>query len=212
MPLYKLFLGNIIDFPWRLLLCIVFATAWIGAIIVESLSSYKVRKVTVVIITLIMAWQASSMAHTHDYWGPDKDLAFFARETGDSYGEYAPLTRATRYSSPFGKRAEFISGSGEIETITDKSNEQTYKVMAKSAGEVRINTSYFPGWVMPNDCYVTKRLATHIDDSGLMACFVNAGETTLSFKYSAPTAQRLGNLITLVGIGGYLWILFRLPE
>lgn len=209
MPLYKMFLGNIIDFPWRLLLCIVFATAWIGAELLHQITIKPLRKVLVILITILMAWQASSMAHTHDYYSSQNDLAYFARETGDSYGEYAPLTRTTRYSSPFGKRAEFISGSGEIETITDKSNEQTFKVIAKSAGEVRINTAYFPGWVMPNDCYVTQRLATHIDDSGLMACFVNAGETTLSFKYRAPTAQYLGNLITLAGIGGYLWILFQ---
>jgi hypothetical protein len=209
LPLYKMFLGNIIDFPWRLLLCIVFATAWIGAELLHQITIRPLRKVPVILITILMVWQANNMAHTHNYYDSQNDLAFFARETGDSYGEYAPLTRATRFSSPYGKRAEFISGSGEIVTITDKSNEQTYKVKASSAGEVRINTSYFPGWVMPNDCYVTQRLATHIDDSGLMACFVNNGETTLSFKYRAPTAQRLGNLITLVAVGGYLWILFQ---
>lgn len=209
LPLYKLFLGSIIDFSWRLLLCVVFATAWIGAELLHQITIKPLRKFLVIVITILMMWQANNMAHTQSYYGSQNDLGFFASETGDSYGEYAPLTRNTRFSSPFGKRAEFISGSGEIETITAKSNEQTYIVKAKSAGEVRINTAYFPGWVMPNDCYVTQRLATQIDDSGLMACFVNTGETTLSFKYRAPTAQRLGNLITLAGIGGYLWILFR---
>jgi hypothetical protein len=115
---------------------------------------------------MVLVWQGIGMAHTHDYWPPEKDLAFFARETGDSYGEYAPRTRVTRDSAPFSKRAEFISGSGEIETLVDKSNEKTFLVKASSAGEVRINTAYFPGWQMPDDCYVTQRLAKHIDDSG----------------------------------------------
>jgi hypothetical protein len=33
LPIYKLFLGQIIDFPWRLLLCLVFAAAWMGAML-----------------------------------------------------------------------------------------------------------------------------------------------------------------------------------
>jgi len=209
MPLYKLFLGNIIDFPWRLLLCLVFSAAWTGAIIIDSLPSHKVQKVLVFLITIALVWQGMGMAHTHDYWPPEKDLAFFARETGDSYGEYAPRTRVTRDSAPFSKRAEFISGSGEIETLVDKSNEKTFLVKTSSAGEVRINTAYFPGWQMPDDCYVTQRLAKHIDDSGLMACFVQVGETKLSVRYVAPPVQTAGNLITLAGIGAYLWILFR---
>ncbi|MFZ2199589.1 MAG: hypothetical protein WAV40_02285 [Microgenomates group bacterium] len=206
--LYKLFLGNIIDFPWRLLLCIVFATAWTGALLIDKVPNNK-KKLIVILITVIMVWQAMGMAHTKEYWPASKDIKFFARETGDSYGEYAPITRVTRESSPFWKRVEYISGEGTITTLVDKSNEQSYLVRTTKAGEVRINTTYFPGWVIQDSCYVTKRYATHIDDSGLIACFVDIGETTLTIKYEAPTAQKLGNLITLAGIGTYLWILFQ---
>jgi len=207
--LYEWWLGNIIDFPWRLLLCIVFASTWTSAIIIEQIQNYKWQKVLAIIITTMMIIPAMSMAHTNAYYDSHYDLKYFARETGDSYGEYAPKTRATRDSSPFGLRAEYISGAGEIEWISEKSNEKHLKLKTTSAGEVRINTAYFPIWQLPSNCYVTVRQATHIDDSGLMACFVDKGESEIRIIFRAPTAQKIGNLITLAGIAEYLWIIFQ---
>lgn len=208
-PLYQLFLGEIIDFPWRLLMCIVFASAWMASKLVSQLAANSLRLRVVAVITLILVAQSLPMAHTNKYWGADKDVAFFARETGDSYGEYAPRTRATRDSAPFGKRAEFVEGSGEIVTLVERSNRKQFLIKAETDGLIRINTAYFPGWVIPVDCVVTQRTLTHIDDSGLIACPVKKGESTLRIDYVTPTVQRVGNLITLLGIGAYLWILCR---
>lgn len=207
-PVYKYFmLGKIIDFPWRLILCLVFGSAWVGAIIINKLKPKIFRLIATSIVTAIIIISTLPIAHTNRYW--DKTDTWFARETGDSYGEYAPRTRSTRDSSPFWKRAEFVKGNGEIKNIEDKSNYQKYLIKTDSPGEVRINTTYFPGWVIPQNCSVTKRTLSHIDDSGLIGCQVEKGESTLEIKFKAPTVQRIGNLITLLGIGVYLWILFQ---
>ena len=210
IPLYSsLHLTAIIDFPWRLLLCMIFASAWIGAILVEKLKVIKsVKLVIVLLVTIALISQSMPISHTERYWG-DKTPTFFALETGDSYGEYAPLTRSTRDSAPFGKRAEFLNGSGYIETVTKKSNVQKYKVVADTDSIIRINTAYFPGWEIGPNCSITKRTLSHIDDSGLIVCPVPAGESVLEIKFVAPPVQRAGNLITLAGIGIYLWILYR---
>ena len=208
MPVYKLFnLTAIIDFPWRLLMCIVFATAWIGAQLIEQLPNRLLKKTFLIIAVVILFVQTSPIAHTNDYW--DRDLSWFARETGDSYGEYAPRTRVTRDSAPFGERAEFVQGEGEIISQIEKSNWQQYWVKSQGEGEIRINTTYFPGWQIPPNCFVTKRTLSHIDDSGLIGCQVPSGEQIIELQFVAPPVQRVGNLLTLAGIGGYLWILFR---
>ena len=85
------------------------------------------------------------IAHTGRYWG-DKTPTFFALETGDSYGEYAPLTRSTRDSAPFWKRAESVDGKAEVIQLKDLSNWQQYRVIANEDSVIRINTSYFIGW------------------------------------------------------------------
>lgn len=210
IPVYKILnLTNYIDFPWRLMFCLVFASAWMGAILVEK---FKVKKsikfVIVVIVAIGLIAQTLPIAHTDKYW--HKTVAWFARETGDSYGEYAPLTRSTRDSAPFWKRAEFVTGDGEITSLVEKSNHQKYALKVTSdEAEVRINTTFFLGWVIPSNCFVTKRSLTHIDDSGLIGCKVKKGESNLEIKYEAPTVQKAGNLITLLGIGAYIWILYR---
>jgi len=205
---YKLFLGQFIDFPWRLLLCVVFGTAWIGAEMLEKIREGSSR-ILVAIITLLLLVFTIPIAHTNRYWESHHDEEFFSRETGDSYGEYAPRTRTTRDSAPFGKRAEIIRGEGEIQTLIEKSNQQQYKVRVSSdQAEMRINTAYFVGWQIPENCSVTKeRTLPQIDDSGLIVCHLKRGEQTIEIKYVTPLAQKVGNLVTLAGIGGLLWSL-----
>lgn len=208
-PVYESFLGEFIDFPWRLLLCVVFGVAWMGAIVVEQLSSSAVKqwgKIAAIIITGVLVWQTIPIAHTNRYWESQHDEEYFARETGDSYGEYAPRTRVSRESAPYRERAEFVEGSGVITSLTEKSNEQKYRIDATTEGVVRINTAYFTGWQIPENCEVTReRTLLHIDDSGLIKCKVNAGASELRIKYETPLAQKIGNLITLGGIGGLIW-------
>lgn len=224
IPVYKyLNLTSIIDFPWRLLICMVFGSAWIGALLVDKLEPNKSAKLIMIIVAVGLIMQSYPLARTNTYWHQTDE--WFARETGDSYGEYAPLTRSTRGSAPFWKRAESISGKGEVSTVRDLSNWQAYKIIAEEPMIVRINTSYFEGWktyidgkyvpiyrwqdsdVNKSTCYITTRTQTNIDDSGLMACHIPKGTHTFEIKFSAPPVQRVGTMLTLAGIGVYLWIL-----
>lgn len=205
-PIYNLGLAQIIDFPWRLLMCVVFGTSMLAALISSRLTKRR-QLLLALLVTVVGIYLTYPLAKTNDYWPVSKDLDFFARETGDSYGEYAPLTRSTRDSAPFGKRAEFTEGTGEITTLVEHSNWQKYKVEANTPGVVRINTAYFVGWQMPPNCVVTKRTLTHIDDSGLISCPVTTGVSELEIKFLTPPMQKLGNLLTLAGLGGFIWIL-----
>jgi hypothetical protein len=228
IPIYKLLhLTAIIDFPWRLLICLVFASAWVGAHIISNLK-WQMSNWIALFIVIVLIFQSLPIAHTNDYLNETTD--WFARETGDSYGEYAPKWRQSRESSPFGLRMEYVGGTGTIKELVVKSNLQQFELIANYPGIVRINTNYFPGWNIDIDgvkqritlpechdcgasdkdddmCYVTGRYLAHIDDSGLIECRVKAGSHTIKTYFSAPTVQKMGNLITLAGIGIYLWIL-----
>lgn len=205
-PLYRLFLAQFVDFPWRLLMCIVFGTAWMGAHVITNLK-WQISNATACVITAMLVLLSLPTAHTNDYW--DKDISWFARETGDSYGEYAPRTRETRDSAPFGERAEFVEGHGSIALLSDRSNYKLFRVVSEQGGVARVNTAYFLGWNIPSNCWITTRTLTHIDDSGLIVCKVKPGESTLEINFKPPSVQRLGIMLTLAGIGMYLWILCR---
>lgn len=207
--IYRAGLAKIIDFPWRLLMSSVFGIALMGAILVQELSN-KWGKVAITIVGGLLLLQTIPMARVDRYWGEQYDKKFFARETGDSYGEYAALTRESRDSSPFGLRAEVLEGRASLELIHESSQQLKLKVVAETESKLRINTMYFPGWTTTvdgksADCAVSKRTLPHIDDSGLVVCLVPAGNHELVHEYRALPLQKLGNLLTLVGIGGWLW-------
>lgn len=225
-PLYQLFhLTSIIDLPWRLLLCPVFAAAVLTPFLLSKLQEvwvYTASGIGVIVMGILIIPMIQTPPR---YW--HKPLPFFAFETGDSYGEYAPIWRATRSSSPFWLRAETVMGTASIKTEANRSNWQSYRVVSPNGTTIRVNTSYFPGWEVLIDqknigidtrqnaesknstCYVTTRTLNHIDDSGLIACHIDPGEHDLAIRYVQPPVQRVGLLISLLGIGGYLWILFR---
>jgi hypothetical protein len=232
LPLYGLFLGRIIDFPWRLLMCVVFATAWMGAMLSQKIKDKGAQIIVTAITTVVMIVLSLPIAHTDKYWDVRKDVAFFSRETGDSYGEYAPIWRKTRDSSPFGLRAEYIHGMGNVTVLEEKSNLQKFSTHSDKPGYIRINTNYFPGWNIKIDgvkqritlpechdcgatdkdddrCYVTTRSLPQIDDSGLMVCGLRAADHEVILYYTTPTVQRVADLVTLLGIGGFIWILFQ---
>ena len=200
-------LTMIIDFPWRLLMCLTFASAWVGTLLMDTMRNRTMQKLAAGAVFFSLIFLSAPIAKTNTYW--DRDEMSFARETGDSYGEYAPRTRETQDSSPFGERAEFIEGTGVITPLVQKSNRQSYQITSEQGGIVRINTAYFPGWQMDSHCFVTQRTLSHIDDSGLMACPVVAGTQTVTVVYEAPIVVRTGNLISLAGIGIFIWYIFR---
>lgn len=226
IPIYQaLHLTAIIDFPWRLLLCLIFASAWISAQLLDQTKIKPLKYLTAIVAVVALIATALPIAHTGKYW--NRTPAWFALETGDSYGEYAPLTRSTRDSAPFWKRAESIKGTATVEQVRNRSNDQIYKVSSGEDTIIRVNTSYFIGWKAYIDgkyvpiykwqdsdpykstCYITNRTQADIDDSGLIACHIGKGAHTLEIRYEATPVQRVGTMLTLAGIGIYLWILYR---
>ncbi len=225
-PLYILLgLTKIIDLPWRLLLCVVFATGWLASYLASRVSQKYIWTASVIIIFVLWVLVSGMMLPPPKYW--HKTDKFFARETGDSYGEYAPIYRETRDSAPFWLRAESTFGQATVVQEKDLSNEQVYWINSDEASVVRVNTSYFPGWhiyidsqevvidLLQNEaskdslCYVTTRTQDDIDDSGQMACHISAGRHTLMVKYLALPVQKIGDLLSLLGIGGFLWSVYQ---
>jgi hypothetical protein len=218
-------LVKIIDFPWRILMFIMFTSAVMGT---ELLSCIKAKK----IIFLLAVGIIASLVYTNRnnrrinmVW-PWKEQDFWGW-TADAYGEYAAIYRETRDGSGFEYRAEYINGKGLVSVVENRSNYLLVNSEAESKTTVRINIMYFPGWVVRVDgakqeidtvrstektyspCYVTRRSLLHIDDSGLIACYIPPGKHTIEARYEPLPVQKLSNLITLAGIGGYIWILFR---
>lgn len=218
-------LTKIIDFPWRILMFLVFTTALIGT---ELIAKIKIRKFAYILAIFIIGsliYTNRNNRHINLIW-PWQEQDFWGW-TADAYGEYAAIYRETRGGSAFEYRAELIEGKGDVKVVENRSNYLMTNVESEKDMVIRINIMYFPGWVVKIDgisqkidatraigktnypCYVTRRTLTHVDDSGLIACKIPSGEHVVEAKYEPLPVQKWSNLITLAGIGVYLWILYR---
>lgn len=225
-PVYvHLGLGKIIDYPWRILMIFSFMAAVCAPQIIKLLRTRSAQVGLAVLLIAGAVYTNRNHIRINLVWPWPSDS--FQHGTGDAYGEYAARGRETREGSEFYDIAEFTAGAGKIQVVKDISNETKIVIETNESGVVRLNMMYFPGWVVringgivdvdtskslsstKSQCFVTQRVAKHIDDSGLIACHVNNGTTEIDAKYEALPVQRSGNLITLSGIGILLWQIFR---
>ncbi len=225
-PIYVyLGMSKIIDYPWRILMIFALLSAMLAPQLLAMVKNKTMRNTLFLLLIFGAIYTNRNHIRINLIWPWPSDI--FSRNTGDAFGEYAAKYRASREGSQFDEISEFIEGSGNIEVTKDRSNETSVRIKTDAPAIVRFNGMYFPGWRARIDgvstpiderqdvnsprspCYVTVRQAKHIDDSGLVACHIPAGESKLSLKYESLPVQKMGNLITLAGIGIYLWILFR---
>ncbi len=221
-PLWKLlFLYNFIDFPWRLLMVIVFVTAYSAHWFLRSISSKKMYVGIVLFIVVFNIRMNINHININALWPWGVEHYYTFAGTGDAFGEYASKWRYTRDSFPISERAIYSTGSGTLRVV--KSTPSTLEVAASSsqAARVRLQLMYFPGWAVtlngiPQDlpgqkCKITQDYTLERDrnTSGLIECALPPGEHILTAKFLAPGAQVAGNVISLVGLLVFLWILFR---
>lgn len=225
-PIYTyLGMGKIIDYPWRILMIFTCLAAMLATQLLAMIKSKTVRKGLFLFLILGAIYTNRNHIRINQTWPWPSDS--FQHGTGDAYGEYAAKYRQTREGSQFYELAEFTQGTGRIEIRRDSSNQTAIRVENDEPARVRFNMMYFPGWqvsvdgqVIPIDtrqsqasegspCYVTSRVSTHIDDSGLVACQIGPGVHVLDMVYRALPIQRLGNLISCLGIGVFLWLIYR---
>lgn len=225
-PIYVyLGLTHIIDYPWRLLMVFGFLTALMSVSLVDRIKLYKWKVIFGMFLICGAIYTNRNHIRINLIWPWPSST--YIRYTGDAFGEYAAKYRNTRDGSEFEYMAKFIKGGGKIAITKDKSREMEIIVDADESSIIRLESMYFPGWVARvNDqevpifvskitsenqsgCFVTSGGEINIDTSGLVACYVPAGNTKIDLRYESLPIQRVANLVTLVGIGAFIWILLR---
>lgn len=223
-PIYvHLGLAKIIDYPWRILMVFGFISSILGAIMITATKNYLWRGLLICFLVAGAFYTNRNHVRINLVWPWPSDS--FRHGTGDAYGEYAAKYRATRDGSEFYELSEYIEGTGRIAVVSDKSNLTKIVVESSNPSQVRFNMMYFPGWHVRIDdkevkintaqnpesqrdtCYVTNRISKHIDDSGLVACHFLPGKHSAEMKYEPLPVQKIGNLLSCLGIGILIWLM-----
>ncbi len=223
-PIWKIIhLDSLFDFPWRILLFVVFSCAFLGAWLIST--TPKPLSIGIGLFLLAFAVR-SNLSHASIRavwpWGVEHYMAN-NYGTGDAYGEYASLSRTTQQQFYVDDRISILRGTAHYEFEQNVSHRITARIQANTQTLVRMNVMHFPGWEYTLDgqhVEIGKQctLSTYskqesqnnrnVDASGLLECLLEPGTHTLTAQFYAPTMQTIGNLISLAGLGAFLWNIY----
>ncbi len=210
-------LTKIIDFPWRILMAVVFGSAFLSAWLMSQRQIFGwSRPIIALGMMLLTVYGTRNYHYVNAHWPWGEEHYYTNGPDGDAYGEYASKYRYSRSSVRLPSRVEIVEGDAVVSQVHSKSHEIGFEVHSGSQGKVRINTMYFPGWkVHVHDhshdprtsslCSITPPIPQEPDVSGLIICRFEPGTTTFVARYEAPPVQKLGLGVSLVGIGVLLW-------
>lgn len=213
---------NIIDFPWRILMAVVFGSAFLAAWLISQrvlLGSFTIFLATMVSVLAIYGTRNYHQLNAH--WPWSQEHYYEQGPDGDAYGEYASLYRKTRQGTKFASRVEFIEGEGKFEIQTNKSNVLAVRTQSTQETILRLNSMYFPGWKVYLDgavydprgtspCSISADGPEEGDTSGLIVCHLSAGEHEVRAQYELLPVQKWGLLLSLAGTGVIAWWSFPL--
>ena len=223
-PVYKLLhLPGVIDYPWRILMIVVFVSSILWAWAVARTKKVGHQVAMTMLIIAMAIYSNRNHWKVNDVWRVPTEK--FVTETGDSYGEYASNARQTRDMGMYPTRVSLLSGRADIRILADRSNILDVETRAKEPHKIQLNIMYFPGWeVTANNkpmelsdnasglprCTVTTRSDAKVDDSGMIACELPAGSNRVVARYIPLVVQTISNMVTLFALGGIgVWLTYQ---
>ncbi len=220
-PLWERFsvLGYL-QYPWRFLLIVSFATATIAGLVVNTLMTiYKeYARYGIILLAVPILFNLKYLApsaymppKTFDLGNPElarynsPENPFFGVELG-----YFPIWVNEVNTDPNVLRFRVETGVAEANTTFDTMTRQEAHVVATQAATIRVNTHYFPGWMATIDDGKTKKtvVPAYNNSLGNMEISLTPGEYTLSLDLTQTPVRRFADYLSLgTALGVAVWML-----
>jgi len=201
----KVMLLQNFQFPWRFLAVPVVTISLLGGFCVAQISGVK-KYVVVVSLCCILLFLSREYFHAKSY--AEKPESFFTgiyNSTTDT-GESAPVWSVRFMLGRFDKPLEPISGNALVTQEKRFVTMHSYTVSSQGESRLLENTLYFPGWRVTVD---GKQVGVEFQDPmyrGLMTFLVPDGTHTVSVAYQESKFRLFGDILSLIGIGGLLFL------
>jgi hypothetical protein len=187
------------QFPWRLLTLVVFFSAILLALVVNSFKNRLQLNVTLAVVSLLLINNVNFW-HARGYSDhPESYYASVYHGTTDT-GESAPIWSVRFMENEPKRSTEIIDGDAVISEELRDSVTRVYVVSAKKDSRVLENTLYFPGWKVRID---GQDAPVEFQDQryrGLITYFVPEGKHRVQISFSETKLRIAADLISLVAI------------
>lgn len=196
----KIMLLQNFQFPWRFLAITVFTTATLGALIIASIPSTKLRYLALVVGIV------SILFFNRDYWHAkgymQKKETFFTgiyNGTTDT-GESAPIWSVRFMEKTPKLPMQVIAGNATITQLQRKITYHSYTISSNGNARILENTLYFPGWSVKVD---GNKVPVQFQDEryrGLMTFYVPNGKHQVEIAFGETKLRLISDLISVLAI------------
>ena len=196
---------DVIQFPWRLLSVIVFASAFLSAFIIQN-----TKKTQIATLLIVSAAIISTLFYTKPSVFVDKGDGFYSTNEDSTTvrDEYLPLWVTEKPQQRAVSKIEVERGDANILKATIKHSYYRAKINSLGDSVIKVNTIYFPGWQVKADGQITP--IDYKNKSGLITFELSPGIHEVIINYASSPIHRLSEYISLAAflvVGGYyLWI------
>ena len=199
-----------LEFPWRFLTLVAFATAFLAGFPLLVLKE-KHRLASWTMVALIGLLILFGLPHA-------KPIGYLQQTDADytpqqirsknlavtTTREYEPIWVQHSASGPAASPLAFANGSGEIRAVNGSATNQTYDLTVIEPALVRAHTFYFPGWTLSVDG--TRQPLSYDRTTGEMLFTLAPGAHHVSLVLKTTTLQMRGALLSLVALALLLLI------
>ncbi len=182
---------NIIQYPWRFLMAVSLATAYLSGILI-SLLRKEWHQIIIVIATVV-----AILFLYGPYLAPEKFLSESDMKKAVLEESYLPLGVGKLPDKDI-KHWEIIKGDGKVEEKVYKNRLISFITQAEHPFVVRLNTHYFPGW----KTYLDKQ-EVNIDRNNeydFMDIDIPAGQHEVESRFTDTPIRTVGNILSAVSL------------
>ena len=185
-----------INYPWTLLGPIGFViSVLVGYVTTVHIRWIKqgavVLGITAIILYLPFAKPEKFIYYDNNYYATND-------ATTTSSSEYTPLWVTDRPLSRPAQKVELISGQGTITNVSYSSKFTSFTANLAQEGNARINTIYYPGWIITVDGKPV--IPDYSNPKGVMDIALAQGTHTVTATFTETPARFASDIVSLVSL------------
>lgn len=196
--LWNIPLVSFIDFPWRLMLVVVFSVSVLSG----GISLLPKGKYLSIILSITAIFLYFPLVSVHQRIYIDDSYYESNDATTTSSNELMPVWVL---SQPTNRPGSKVIALGEVNNINYNSKEISFELNSRQFQDIIINTIYFPGWIIKVDNNTVKTKAT--DPQGLIQFAVGKGPVKVSGRFTKTPIRITSDYISVTSffiLIGYL--------
>ncbi len=191
---------SLIQFPLRFSSVAIFCASLAAALLIKYL---PFRKILFVVLIILVIYANRNHWNINQVFDPGEDYYLNLKTTSTSYGEHLPKWGKVMDKASSSK-LEVIKGDGKLKILKDQSIFVLAEIEASTAGKVRLNQFYFPGWEIKVDGKkVNFNYLSDGESYGLPLFDIEKGKHMVSAEFKNTPVRNLADLVGLVSV--VLW-------